>query len=315
VVRPSFANDDRMSFAVLCSGQGGQHAAALELVAGDPAAEDVLARATKVLGESAREAWSRPETWFDNRVAQPFICLTQLATWSALRDRVPTPAAFAGYSVGELASYGCAGALGAEELAKLADRRAALMDAALGQRGGLVAVHALQRGDVIALGTAHSVWIAIANADDAFVVGGENANLDAFAAAATAQGAGITRIPVAVPAHTPLLESAVAPFARALEYSLLQAPAVPVVAGIDASWVIDRSTAIGKLAKQLSATIEWAQCLDALWERGCRVFLELGPGAALAQMVRRRFGDDTDARSIDEFRSLQGVAAWVLRRA
>jgi hypothetical protein len=31
-------------------------------------------------------------------------------------------------------------------------------------------------------------------------------------------------------------------------------------------------------------------------------------------MIRRRFGDDVDARSVDDFRSLTGVASWVERR-
>jgi [acyl-carrier-protein] S-malonyltransferase len=47
-------------------------------------------------------------------------------------------------------------------------------------------------------------------------------------------------------------------------------------------------------------------------ERGCRVFLELGPGAALFRMVRNRLGP-VEARSVDEFRNASAVAAWVLR--
>jgi [acyl-carrier-protein] S-malonyltransferase len=301
-----------MSLAILCSGQGGQHAAALDLVAGSPAAQAVLTEGETALGESVRDWLAQPGALFENRVAQPLICLVQLATWSALRELVPAPAAFAGYSVGELASYGCADALSACELASLAARRGTLMDAA--GTGGLVAISGLRRGDTIALGQRHRASIAIANGDDAFVVGGSDADLRALVAEATALGAGVTRIAVGVPAHTPLLASAVAPFAEALGHSSLAAPSAPVLAGIDATWVLDRSTAIAKLSAQISATIEWARCLDALWERGCRVFLELGPGAALANMVRRRFGD-VDARAVEEFRSLSAVASWVERRA
>lgn len=303
-----------MSLAVLCSGQGGQHAAALEIVGGDSAAEDVLAQSAQELGESARDWLARPDTLFDNRVAQPLICLSQLAIWSALRHRLPAPAAFAGYSVGELASYACAGALGARELAKLARLRASVMDTASERPGGLVAVLGLDRGDVTALSRGRKAWMAIANGADAFVVGGEYADLAAFSADAVGRGAVVTRIAVGLAAHTPLLASAVAPFAQALDDSSLRAPSVPVVAGIDATWVTDRATAVAKLAAQISGTIEWAQCLDALWERGCRVFLELGPGSSLANMIRRRFGDDVEARSVEDFRSLHGVASWVERR-
>lgn len=303
-----------MSIAVLCSGQGGQHAAALEIVDGNAVAESILAQGALELGESARDWLARSVVLFDNRIAQPLICLSQLAIWSALRDRLPAPAAFAGYSVGELASYACADALSARELARLARRRAEIMDAAAARPGGLIAVQGLDRGELTALSRGRKAGIAIANGDDAFVVGGESEDLALLSADAIDRGANVTRIAVGLAAHTPLLVSAVTPFAQTLEQSTIAAPSAPVVAGIDASWVTDRSTAVAKLAPQIAATIEWAQCMDALWERGCRLFLELGPGASLANMIRRRFGDDVDARSVEDFRSLAGIVAWVERR-
>jgi [acyl-carrier-protein] S-malonyltransferase len=131
---------------------------------------------------------------------------------------------------------------------------------------------------------------------------------------ARARGAQITRLDVGVASHTPLLEGAVEPFAATLAASALRAPDVPVVAGIDASWITTRAMAIATLAAQLAAPIEWARCLEALYERGCRVFLELGPGGALTRMVRENLGTDTVARSVDEFRSLGGVAQWLARQ-
>ena len=107
------------------------------------------------------------------------------------------------------------------------------------------------------------------------------------------------------------------PFSRSANCSMLllsTAPATPVVAGIDAAWVVGREAAIEKLARQLDHTIAWADCLDTLYERGCRVFLELGPGRALARMMQARFVD-VDARSVDEFRSLDGLSSWLSRHA
>jgi len=249
-----------------------------------------------------------------NAIAQPLLCLTELATWTALREMVAMPLAFAGYSVGELASYACAGALDAAELARLAQARAALMDAASVEPSGLVALRALRRAEVDALCARLGAWIAIANGDDAFVVGGATSVLDALIQQATARGAQITCLTVGVASHTPLLEGAVMPFRSALEQSAMRAPAVPVVAGIDASWITSRMKAIATLSAQLAATIEWARCVETLYERGARVFLELGPGMALARMAREQLPSDTVARSVSEFRSLDGAAAW-LRRA
>ena len=46
-----------------------------------------------------------------NATAQPLVCAFQLAVWAAIGRRSPPVRALAGYSVGELAAYGCAGAL------------------------------------------------------------------------------------------------------------------------------------------------------------------------------------------------------------
>lgn len=303
-----------MTLAILCPGQGAQHPAMLDLIAGNPAAEAVLHAGEQALGADVREWLAQPDRLHVNAVAQPLICLAELATWAALRDRVPLPRAFAGYSVGELASYGCAGALDAAELARLARTRAALMDAAGGARpGGLIALRGLPRANVEAMLAGGSAWIAIANGNDAFVVGAEAAKLDEIKREATMRGARITCLNVGVASHTPLLAMAVAPFRAALEHSTLRAPAVPVVAGVDASWVKTRAQAVAALAAQIAAPIEWARGLDALYERGCRVFLELGPGAALSAIARERLPSDVDARSVSDFRSLAGVASWLHR--
>jgi [acyl-carrier-protein] S-malonyltransferase len=287
----------------------------LDLVAGHPAAERVLAQGARALGTDVRTWLAEPERLDTNSIAQPLLCLTELATWAALCDRVATPCAFAGYSVGELASYGCAGALDAGELARLAQLRAALMDAASVRPSGLIALSGLRRTEVENLCAGRSAWIAIANGDDALIVGGESATLRALADEAGARGARITCLKVGVASHTPLLAAAVAPFGAALDEATLRVPGVPVVAGVDASWVISRANAIATLAAQIAAPVEWARCLETLYERGCRVFLELGPGSALARMVREHRGPDVIARSVSEFRSLDGVVRWLERHS
>jgi [acyl-carrier-protein] S-malonyltransferase len=63
---------------------------------------------------------------------------------------------------------------------------------------------------------------------------------------------------------------------------------------------------------QLARPIEWAQCLDALAERGCRAFLELGPGRALSKMAVGRLRD-VQARSVEEFGDPSAIAGWIQR--
>ena len=303
-----------MTLAVLCPGQGAQHPAMLDLALAHAEGRRVLEAAATALSEHPRLWLTDTDAMFANANAQPLICAAQLAQWAVLRRALPVPRAFAGYSVGELACYGLADAVDAGMLAQLARQRADAMDeSAARQPGGLIALRGLARNAVVALCAGLEGHVAIAIADDAFVVGGTEAALAAFLARARSHGAQVTCLRVGIASHTPLLASAVAPFRATLERSPLRAPSVPIVAGIDAEPVTTRERAIATLAAQVAQTVEWAQCLDALYERGCRVYLELGPGHALSRMASARF-DDVDARAVDDFSSVAAVTAWAVKQ-
>jgi [acyl-carrier-protein] S-malonyltransferase len=304
-----------MNLAILCSGQGAQHPAMLDKIADHPAAAEVIRAGEAVLGFHLRDVLAQPDAMFRNAIAQPLICLAQLALWTALKPDAPQPAAFCGYSVGELGAYACAGALDAAELARIAVARAALMDqAATATPGGLLALQGLRREEIDRLCSGRRAWIAITVSEEEFIIGGEDAALQILSTAFVEHGARVTALKVGLASHTPLLSAAVQPFRELLDASALTKPATPVVAGIDAAWVMRRDSAVDKLALQLDRTIVWANCLDTLYERGCRVFLELGPGRALARMAQARFAD-IDARAADDFRSLDGISVWLSRHA
>jgi [acyl-carrier-protein] S-malonyltransferase len=299
-----------MTLAILCPGQGHQHPGMLGLFEHDSNAHAVLDDAADALGADPR-AWLRePGTIHRNRIAQPLICVAQLAAWRALRDRLPRVSAIAGYSVGELASYACAGALDAPDLCRLAQARARMMDEAnRGDPGKLLAVHGVGIQALAALCAGRDAWPAIIVDERSFVVGGRVDAIDALEKAAHAHGARVQCLSVGVASHTPLIAGAIAPFRAALEASRLRDPSIPVYAGIDASLVTRRSDAINVLSRQLAQRIEWARVMQALRERGCRVFVELPPGNALSRMMRERFAD-VEARAVDDFRSLDGIASW-----
>ncbi|MEN5270891.1 malonate decarboxylase subunit epsilon [Stenotrophomonas sepilia] len=298
-----------MSLALLCSGQGAQHAAMFDRVRDLPAARHTLDVASTVLGRDVFSAAAADDR-FDNAQAQPLLCAATLAQWQGLRDNVPTPTLVAGYSIGELAAHAIAGSFDATTCLALAAQRAQLMDGASPADAGLQAVLGLERHVLQPLCDLHGAHMAIANGQDHFIVGGTHASLLRLADAAQAQGADIRPLPVHVPAHTPLLAAAVAPFAAVLDASPLQAPRLPLLAGIDARPVRDRAMAVHTLSAQLAQTIEWAQVMRQAFERGARVFLQLGPGNALARMVAPSY-PCCEVRAVEEFQSLEGAAAWV----
>ena len=261
---------------------------------------------------------------FTNAVAQPLICTAAVACWEALRAHgLPEPAVVAGYSVGELSAHAIAGTLvQSEDVLPLAQARARAMDDATtsGTPGGLLAVRGLSQSRVEEIAAAVGLEIAIINGADHFVLGGNEPALAEgerrFAQAAHGGSAGITvrRLEVGVPAHTSHLASAGEPFRHALMTADLRAPRLPVLAGINGALVHTAVDAIDTLTAQISRTIRWDRVLRAAWELGARVFLTLGPGCGFARIALAELPAGCEARAADEFRSLDGVVAWVRSR-
>jgi [acyl-carrier-protein] S-malonyltransferase len=290
---------------ILCPGQGGQHAAMYDLARSDPAGAALLDACAPALDAA---------TMFENQAAQPAIVAATLATWEALRARLPTPSLAAGYSIGELAAHGVAGALPAQDAVALARVRAASMDRAAADNPGqtMAAIGAIPVARARELAQAAGFYIAIVTGEDTCVAGGPGSGYAPLAAACEAAGARIQQLPVAVASHTPLMAPAVQPFAAALGAAAFGAWACPVLSGISGARIGTRHAAIEHLSRQLAETIEWSACMDAAVESGITVALELGPGAALARMLAARH-PQVACRSVAEFRSLDGVVSWVGR--
>lgn len=301
--------------ALLCSGQGRQHREMFRLTAAEALAEPVFAAAGAVLGADPRRwiAEVPHQALHANRAAQ-ILCVTQaLAAAACLRDAFGARCVVAGYSVGELAAWGVSGALPAEAVPALAALRAELMDDA-GQPGdGLAFARGLDQRTVLRLCAQSGVDLAIVNPAAVFVVGGAAPAIDHFLAAACAAGAArADRLEVNTASHTPRLSGAVAPLLAALQASGPRRPAngMTLLSALDGARIADPAAQVQGLARQVATTLHWDACLDALIERGASMVLELGPGRALADMLTA-LRPDLPARSLDDFRSADGLRAWL----
>jgi [acyl-carrier-protein] S-malonyltransferase len=290
-----------------------------DLVAQAPEAQGVLEAACAVLeGKDPRQfiREADPATLYSNRVGQILCCTQTLAAWAMINPHLAGPVVIAGYSVGELAAWGCAGLLGQAEVLRLAVVRAEAMDAAGSDRTGLAAVRGLSRARLDSICRPRDVYIAIVNGEDLFVVGGARGALKSVCDEALKAGAlRASTLQVAVAAHTPLLAEASRQFGLALARENLRHPiarGIRLLTGIDGEVVFDPQEAAGKLAEQISRTVNWAACLDGCRAAGAQTVLELGPGRALANMAREVL-TDAHVRSVEDFRTRDGVLAWLER--
>lgn len=302
--------------AILCSGQGGQHAAMFDLPRSDPATAELLQQwlPDTALGQPLQQILADDALLFSNRLAQPLIVAATAAVWSALQPLLPPPALVAGYSVGEIAAYHVAGAISAPQAIRLATSRAALMDACLQLASPqiLFAVSGIAVSTLAALLTPYRLYVAIETETDSCIAGGLARDMPVVAGEIERLGGRIRVLPVTVASHTPLMDDAVQPFAQQLRQQLSIDLPVPVLSGLSGQVLIKKEAAITVLSQQLAQTIHWSDCMDACAEQGITAALELGPGAALSRMLQARH-PHIACRSVSEFRSLQGVRGWLQR--
>lgn len=301
-----------MSYALVFSGQGTQHPGMLPWLESEPASQSALQALAAQLGASWRNALEDAQQRSSNAYAQPLIVGTALAVAAALAAQLQErPLAVAGYSVGELAAYACAGVFSAQAAIQLAAQRAALMDAAVaGLDTGLLSVSGLSQTQVLQAQPAlqHAIDIGW----DQGIYAAEASVLQASAQALRAMGALCKLLEVRVASHSRFMDSAATGFAAQLEAVAFARPQAAVVTNASGFSTRDPQTLRGALSAQISGTVRWAACMDALAEQGVACVLEVGAGSTLAKMWNQRH-PAIPARSVAEFRDAAGVMRWLER--
>lgn len=304
--------------AILCSGQAGQYTGMFDLAREDARAAQLLQAwpLEELCGHPLQTILADEKLLYSNPIAQPLVVASILATWEAVKNIIPKPAVVAGYSIGELASWSVAGALSAEEAIRLAALRANLLQGCIvaDQPQVMLAISLsqslVQMSEIQPLLDAHGFYMAIEVADDSIIAGGLLKQADALEAAISNAGGKVTRLPIEIASHTPWMQAAVQPFDAAIASSGIKTPLFPVLAGISGARLLDKNAAAVNLSRQLAEPIRWQAVMDSLEEAGVTMALELGPGAALARMLKTRH-PHIQCRSVAEFRSLTGIRKWV----
>lgn len=249
-----------------------------------------------------------------NRVAQPTLCAWQVDAWRMLAGALPPPALVAGYSVGEVAACSAAGGYSGAEAIAVAALRAGLMDAAVDFPAGLAAVVGLSAHEIAPLCAREGVAVAIRNGVRHFIVGGPASALSSFIESALSEGAvRAHRLHVTTPAHTHWLAPASSNFAAALQQRMAGPLKLPMLSGIDARTLRTAPDAAAALARELSTTLDWLACMEAIVETQADAALEIGPGNALARMLAE-LAPDVAVRSLDDFRDPSAAVDWVGRQ-
>jgi [acyl-carrier-protein] S-malonyltransferase len=228
--------------------------------------------------------------------AQPAILAHSAAVYAVAGATVGAATAAAGHSLGEYSAYVTAGALTAPAAATLVRRRGDLMQQAGQTRPGtMAAVLGLPAAQVTDACREASADGAVAvpanlNAPDQTVISGDAAAVAKAGDACRARGAKrVIALKVSAAFHSPLMAPATSPLRAALERAPFAEPRFPVIANATAEAVTTAARARGLLVEQVTAPVRWIECMEhaaRIAGRDAR-FIEIGPGAVLAGLLKR----------------------------
>lgn len=240
--------------------------------------------------------WAGPEDELTlTHNAQPAILAHTAAVLAVVRDRLGTPGAAAGHSLGEYSAHVAAGTLSDVEAARLVRRRGELMFEAGRQRPGtMAAVLGLATVEVEAAcdeasGPDGLAVAANLNAPDQTVISGDPAGVTRAGAGCKARGAKrVISLNVSGAFHSPLMAPAVDGLLVALTEATFSDPAFPVIANASGEAIRTGLDAKRLLADQLTAPVRWVACMQAAAVL-CpdATFVEIGPGNVLSGLLKR----------------------------
>jgi [acyl-carrier-protein] S-malonyltransferase len=284
--------------ALLFAGQGAQTAGmGKDLAEQFPVAAGVFRKADEILGRSLSDiAWNGPiEELTKTANCQPALFVHGLACLAVMRELVGnfSVTGAAGLSLGELTAHAAAGTFSFEDGVRIVQKRGELMDEACAATvGGMAAMIGADENAVRQLADDEDVDVANINSPGQIVISGELAKVEAAVAVAKEHGIRrATMLNVAGAYHSRLMESAYEKLGPVLLDVQMQLPQFPVVSNVTGEEVKTLPEIRQTLQEQVTSTVRWADCVQRLIALGCDTFIELGPGAVLAGLVKRTSKD------------------------
>jgi [acyl-carrier-protein] S-malonyltransferase len=288
-----------VSVAFLFPGQGSQHVGmGQDVYRAEPASRAVFDQADEQLGFALSElCFNGPEDRLTDTVnQQPALLVTSIAIWEAMKARNWTPPDFvAGHSMGEFSALVVSGSLVFDQALNLVRRRGELMKAAGKQEpGAMAAILALDvtRIETIcaqaAKSTGRPVQVANDNCPGQVVISGDRKALDEAVRLAQEAGARkVVQLPITIAAHSALMYSAGAEFAKAVDNAPIKAPTVPIIGNVSGQPLTNPDDIRKELKAQLTSPVRWTESMNYLLDEGVDTFVEVGPGTVLLGLMKR----------------------------
>ena len=285
-----------MKIAFLFPGQGSQKAQmGLEIADNFEVAKAVFEEASSVLPYSVADILLEEPAARINQTeyTQPLLLTVSHAIASVLKQEGITPDVTAGLSLGDYSALVEAGVLDFKETLNLVAKRGQYMQEAVVEgEGKMVAVLGLEDNVIEDICREVSTPEALVvpsnyNTPGQLVIGGDAEAVDVASEKCLEAGAK-RAVPLVVsgPFHTPLMEEAKVRFAPVMEVAELHESKCPVLSntlGTPHEGIPSKDV----LCDQITNAVKWKQNVEWMLQEGVNVFIEVGPGKTLTQMVKQ----------------------------
>jgi [acyl-carrier-protein] S-malonyltransferase len=263
--------------------------------AADGAVRDSYARASEALGF---DLWSLvaegpAERLNATEITQPAMLVADVVTYRIWRAHGgAAPSAVAGHSLGEFAALVCAEALSFEDAVRLVHFRGQIMQQAVPEGAGAMAVLlGLEDDQVEALcaeaGQGEVVEAVNFNSPGQVVIAGNAGAVQRAVALARQRGCRRAQaLPVSVPAHSSLMRAAAHRLEQRLAQIEFRQPSCRYISAVDAQQHSAPEDIRATLVRQLASAVRWPQTVRALLQY-TSILIESGPGKVLTGLNRR----------------------------
>jgi [acyl-carrier-protein] S-malonyltransferase len=265
------------------------------------AAQATIDEADEMLGANLSTlAFEGPiEELNDTYNAQAAILTVSIAALRALNEAAVAggeqvnPIVVAGHSLGQFTALAAAGSLPFAAALSLVRERGRLMaESGATRPGGMAAVLGLDEAALVRIcdqaSSAGIINVANSNCPGQIVISGEVRALEQAMDLAKAAGAKrVARLPVSIASHSPLMEE-VSLRLKALTDELdLVTPSFPIVGNVSGKPITTVGGIRSELEHHVERPVNWIGSVREMVAHGADTFVELGPGAVLAGLIKR----------------------------